>query len=59
MTDPRLEPLLDAIAANIAAAVLAELRTGIPETNEAGRPLKHPGLEVSTHAIYHDDDEAA
>jgi hypothetical protein len=37
MPDPRLQPLLDAIAANIAAAVIAE-RAAAERMEEARRP---------------------
>jgi hypothetical protein len=55
MTDPRLQPLLDMIAANIAAAVLAELRAGTPNENpaEAGQPggVNSSSSKDSDHAI--------
>jgi hypothetical protein len=45
MTDPRLQPLLDMIAANIAAAVLAEMRARAPNENadESGQEQRRRG----------------
>lgn len=59
MTDPRLQPLLDAIAANIAASVLAELRTGTPNENadESGQEQRRRGDRAD--ADYHSNGCAA